>query len=872
MRKYRTIFLTFIAGLAVISTLYFFSGQLESRSREKRHPSLIYTTQKTSHSYPSEWAWLKRSFPYGRADYNAIPQALKETRQLRAVRKSTAFAQWEPAGPSNIGGRVVDIEFNPSDPKIVYAAAATGGVFKSYDTGKTWQPVFDEQAVLTVGDIALAPSDPDMVYVGTGEANGGHNNFPGFGIYKSADGGKTWTHIGLDSTASIGRMLVDPDNEQKVWVAAVGSYFEKNPQRGVYVSEDGGQSWQKSLYVSDSTGAIDLVMNPNDHNILFAAMWERIRPAVSRSQTHLYGNTSAIWRTSDGGKTWQQLGTANGLPDPQAEQIGRIGLAIYPQNPDILYALYTNYDPNNGYVIYGLYKSTDGGDNWTKTAASSTFSSYVGGFSWYFGQVRVSPSNPDRVYVMDVRLLRSDDGGSNFSQLSYENLHVDHHAMAFHPQNPDYIIEGNDGGINISQDGGDTWTKVADLPVTQFYEIGLDASRSVRLYGGTQDNGTLRTPNGDMDQWERILGGDGFYVLVDPTDPEIVYAEYQWGELYKIAFGSYTPLITTEMKNEPRNWSTPVEMDPLDNTILYYGTNRLWRTEDAGKSWQPISPDLTRGLDDSRLGTITTISVAPSNPEVIYAGTDDGKVWVSADYGDSWQDITGDLPFRWVTRVKADPQRDSTVYVTFSGLRWRDPQPHVFRSDDMGQSWQDISANLPDAPVNAFAVDPKNTDILYVGSDIGAFVSFDRGASWQILGEGLPAVVVNDMKVNPDSYELIVGTHGRSIYKIDLYDVTTMDAAPDRKPIAGSFILRQNYPNPFNPSTTVRYRLSGTASVELNVYDLLGQKITTLASGKKGQGWHEARWNARGQAAGIYFYRLLVNGKYIDSKKMVLLQ
>ena len=859
-----------------VLAMFFMAGwifmQVGKKQKGNLHPSMIYGKAKTPHGYPSEWGWLKRTFPFDRADVNAIPRALEQTRRLKQLSKKTQSVVWEFAGPTNVGGRVVDIEFNPSNPKIVYAAAATGGVFKSYDTGQTWQPVFDEQAVLTVGDLALAPSDPDIIYVGTGEANGGHNNFPGFGVYKSTDGGNTWQHVGLDSTASIGRILVDPDDPQKVWVAAVGSYFAKNSQRGVYVSEDGGQSWQKSLYVSDSTGAIDLVMHPTNPDILYAAMWERIRPAVSRSQTHLWGSTSAIWHTADGGASWQRLGPENGLPDSGTEAIGRIGLSMYKQNPDILYALFTNYDPNNGYIIYGLYKTTNAGDSWIQVASSSVFSDAVGGFSWYFGQVRVHPANPDRVYVMDVRLLRSDNGGTDFNQLTADNLHVDHHAMAFHPQNPDYIIEGNDGGINLSQDGGDTWTKVAALPVTQFYEIGLDASRPVRLYGGTQDNGTQRTLNGYIDQWNRILGGDGFYVIVDPTDPEIVYAEYQWGELYKIAFGSYTKLVTDEMKAEPRNWSTPVEMDPLDNTILYYGTNRVWRTEDAGKNWQAISPDLSRGLEDSRVGTVTTIAVAPSNSEVIYAGTDDGKVWVTSDYGENWQDISGDLPFRWVTRVKVDPQRDSTVYVTFSGLRWRDPQSHVFCSEDMGQSWRDISSNLPDAPLNAFAVDPRNPQILYLGSDIGAFVSFDRGLNWQVLGEGLPAVVVNDMKVNPDSYELIVGTHGRSMYKIDLTDVTGLAESPQNVGIPVSSVLKQNYPNPFNPFTNIRYKLPAKHAVDLSIFNMRGQKVATLVSDKQAAGWHTVSWHPENLASGVYVYRLTLDGRTMQSKKMILLK
>jgi len=824
-------------------------------------------------SYPSEWFWLQRTFPYNRAEADVYRKALAQRKHMQfALQKRAGAALWNFAGPENIGGRITDIEFDPQDAGTVYAAAATGGVFVSYNKGINWQPIFDEQAVLTVGDMAIDPTNSQTIYVGTGEANGGHNNFPGGGLYKSTDSGQSWEFMGLGHTASIGRILVDPKNTRRIFVAAEGSYFTPDSNRGVYMSPDGGKTWQKSLFVSDSTGAIDLVMDPANPDFMLAAMWERVRRPVKKSETHLYGKTSAIYRTFNGGRTWQKLPPSSGLPDARQENVGRIGLAMYPADSHIIYALY-----NDGTSITGLFRSNDGGDSWTKTKQTPE----SGTFSWYFGQVRVSPDNPDVVFVMDAGFMRSEDGGDSWKinygyNPSYAGLHVDHHALAFSPDDANYLIEGNDGGLNISEDGGYNWSKVASLPVTQFYEIGLDASNPRRYYGGTQDNGTLRTAGGLTDDWESILGGDGFYVLVRPDDPEIIYCEYQFGALYKYDEhrGSYQKMQNSEMSDDPHNWATPLAMDPKNYDVLYYGTNRIWRTEDAGDNWSALSENLTRNLADSRVGTLTSIAVAPTASDVIYAGTDDGLVWVSADYGQSWNNISSGLPFRWVTRVLPDPVDAGTVYVTFSGLKWRDPQPHIFKSTDYGSHWQDISANLPDAPLNAIAVDSLDNSIIYVGSDVGAFFSMDSGRDWQLLGKGLPAVVVNDLKINPITHELVAGTYGRSMYKLDLNGIVGL--AENTKPNwAGNYRLYQNYPNPFNPETLIHYRVQpireSVVPVKLYVYNTLGQKVRTLVDQKQSAGDYRLIFRADNLSSGVYFYTLQVN-RFVQTRKMILLQ
>ncbi|MGB5288859.1 MAG: T9SS type A sorting domain-containing protein, partial [Ignavibacteriaceae bacterium] len=547
--------------------------------------------------------------------------------------------------------------------------------------------------------------------------------------------------------------------------------------------------------------------------------------------------------------------------------------ALSQINPEIIYALY-----NDGTNIISLYKSTNFGNSWTDVDPDNELNGGTGGFSWYFGQVRVHPTNPDIVFVLDVALMRSSNSGTNWSE-NYQT-HVDHHALAFNPNDANIVILGNDGGMNKSTNAGVNWGAHIQLPATQFYEIGLDANNSLAYYGGTQDNGTNRTQNGGLNNWQHIYGGDGFYVLVDFTNPNIVYAESQFGNLGKSTTGggggSFSPATTGINGSEPTNWSTPVIMDPNNSNILYYGTNYLYRTINSADNWTKISPQLT-DYNGGRLGTLTTMAVAPTNSNVIYVGTDDSHVWVSSDNGSTWNEISDGLPVRWVTRVAVDPTNENIVYVTFNGLKWRDPQPHVFRSTDKGASWTDISNNLPDAPVNAFAVDPIEPSRLYLGNDVGMYVSFNSGQSWWVLGEGLPVLPVSDIKIHSTTRELVAGTYGRSMYKIDLDLVPTNIESSE--PIVSGFYLEQNYPNPFNPITKIKFTIpsvfaSGTKQsqqVILKVYDILGNEVVTLINEKKLAGNYEVDFNAKELTSGIYFYKLVAN-EFSDTKKMILLK
>jgi photosystem II stability/assembly factor-like uncharacterized protein len=808
---------------------------------------------------PSEWMMTQRLFPYMQADPDVYFQALNQLSEMKSSLKKSEQLSWTFAGPINIGGRITDIEFNPVDPNIVYCSAATGGVFKSTDMGETWFPVFDDQAFLSIGDIAVDPVNPDIIYVGTGEANGGHNNMPGGGMFKSTDAGNSWFSIGLDSAETIGRVIINPSDPNEIFVAAVGSYFTPTHQRGIFKSTNRGTSWSQSLFVSDSTGAIDIVMDPTNPDFLLAAMWERVRRPNS---SHLYGPSSGIYRSTDNGETWQLLGPSTGLPNASSTNVGRIGLAISNTNPNISYALY-----NDGAVYIGLYKTTDYGSNWTNADPDMEILNGVSNFSWYFGQVRINPTDPNKIYVMDVGFMSSNDGGANWS-LSYQT-HVDHHALAFNPANTNYLINGDDGGIYISTDNGSTWSGPKQMPNTQFYEIGLDYNNPQKLYGGTQDNNTIRTQTGNLDDWNALIGGDGFYVIVDFTNPNIIYAESQNGYLQKSTDGgaNFYNARNGINQNEPTNWSTPVIMDPNNSNILYYGTNRVYRTTNGAANWTAISPDLTD--DGPRLGTVTTIDVAATNSNVIFAGTDDSHVWVTTDNGTTWNDVSASLPYRWVTRVKVDPNNESNVYVTFSGLKWHDPQPHVFKSSDKGNNWTDISSNLPDAPVNAFAVDNNDPNRLYLGSDVGAFMSFNGGVSWQPIADGLPTVSVYDMKIHPTENYLAIGTHGRSMYMVDLSQV--VNNVQNQSTIPESFKLYQNYPNPFNPTTKLSFIIGNSSFVTLKVYDVLGKEVATLVNEEKSSGKYSVNFNANNLASGIYFYKLQA-GNFTKTMKMILMK
>jgi photosystem II stability/assembly factor-like uncharacterized protein len=694
--------------------------------------------------YPSEWFDYQRIYPQGSINMKYYKKAMKQVTDLQ--KKSSRDIAWEFAGPTNIGGRITDIEIHPDEQTTLYIGAASGGIFKSTDNGSDWENVFSEIPTISIGDIEIDPNNKDILYAGTGEANASSYSFIGSGIYKSTDAGNTWTYSGLDNSAYIGRIIVDYNNSNRVFAASCGALFSKNADRGIYRSSDAGETWEKILFLTDSTSGIDLVQHPTEPDILYASMWERFRGLDYRRS---FGNTSGIWKTTDGGNNWTELTT--GLPT--GNDVGRIGISISESNPDILYAVYDMSDYNTE-----VYKTVDGGNNWTQTNDGS-LSDMNSTFGWYFGQIRIDPGNENRVFALGQSFYRTENGGSNWSESS-DNMHVDHHAMEF---TDDRIWEGNDGGLYYSTNSGTSWIKVNNLPLTQFYDIALDSTYVNRLYGGTQDNNSIRTATGNIDDWEALLGGDGMYCLVDYTDPSTFYCEYQWGGMYRFE-NDGNDWYDINIYDSRSNWSTPYILHPTNPNILYAGTYRIHKSTNKGDSWTPISDDLTKDGSNS-FHTITTIDISKINPSILIVGSADGKVHITTNDGSSWNDISSGLPDRWITRVKTDPFDVNTVYATVSGFRWDEQYSHIFKSTDLGQNWTAIDGNLPEIPINSMAFDTDVENRYFIGTDAGVYMTEDGGENWECISVDIPNVPVTAMEFHSSERKLVIGTYGVSAYK-----------------------------------------------------------------------------------------------------------
>jgi photosystem II stability/assembly factor-like uncharacterized protein len=840
--------------------LFFLSPLLLDLSPESgpgREPSLA----------PNMWFWNQRAYPHGdikQESYKlAIDQALAKKAEARRLRDGSTknlllAVEWEERGPVNFGGRVTDLAVHPTDASTAYAAMASGGVFKTINGGIDWVPCFDDQAVLSCGAVAVDPGQPETVWVGTGEANAGSYSFFGLGIYRSDDGGSTWQNKGLAEGRYIARIAVDPTDGDRVFAAVTGKLFGTGPNRGVFRTLDGGDSWERCFALTDSTAAIDLAMHPQNPNLIYAAMWERVRGLTYRRSG---GPSSGIWRTTDGGDTWQHL--TSGLPGGSN---GRIGISLCTSQPDILYAVYAD---DIGYLS-GVYKTTNGGDTWTY-AGSSSLANVFSSYGWWFGNIRVDPVNPDNAFVLGLPLYRTTNGGASWSEVG-SNMHVDHHAMAFAPSQPNKVYEGNDGGLYLSTDSGGNWTVVDNQPTIQFYAITIDEQHPERLYGGTQDNGTWRTLTGNIDDWEHILGGDGFHCLVDPTDSDIIFAEYQYGGLNKSTNGGawFTGAMEGVSGSDRINWSMPVIMTPGNPNTMYLGTHRVYMSIDQGDYWSPISDDLTGGDQGGGFGTITTLACAPSAPGKVMAGTDDGRVWVYVPLFGNWSLVSSGLPNRWITRVAFDPVDSSILYVTLSGLRWEEKEGHVFKSTDGGSTWTDISGDLPEAPVNCLVVDPDLTDWVYVGTDVGCYVTQNEGASWQVLGEGLPNAPVLDLKFHQGTRTLVAGTHGRSMFSL----ILPLASGTDDTPALARSLDLSCHPNPFNPMTTLRFRLASDGFVSLEIFSPRGERVARPLQGRLEAGNHEIRWDGRDSAgrtlpSGVYLARI-TTGDQSSTTKLVL--
>ncbi|MAB37908.1 MAG: hypothetical protein CL528_10450 [Aequorivita sp.] len=807
--------------------------------------------------YPAEWMYNQRAYPNNYINKEAYKEAILQSKQILANRSPEQAGEWTFIGPLNTGGRVTDVAISPDNDDHLYVATATGGIFRSYDGGTNWTSIFDEVTKPSIGDIAISQSNPQRIYAGTGEANGSATDgaYFGDGIYRSDDAGDTWTNVGLPESNHIGRIVVDPTNPDRVFAAATGELYGKNVERGIYRTTNGGTNWEKVLFVTDSTAAIDVAMNVANTNIIYAAMWERTRKPWQRD----YGGvTSAIHRSMDGGTTWTELGAANGLPAPNA-QTGRIGIAVSESDPSTVYARFTTNEITNEFN--GLYKSTDNGDNWTLVTSAGALSGIDANFGWYFGNVRVNPTNSSEVYIVGFDIAKSTNSGSSWNTLN--GMHVDHHALDFSRTNSSFMLAGNDGGAYISNNGGNSWTHFENLPITQFYNIEVDYQHPERLYGGTQDNNTIRTLTGSANDWNSIIGGDGFHVNVDPIDNNYVYGESQYGNLRRSTNGgtSFQNGTNGISGSDRVNWNTPVILSPFNPEMMFYGSNKLY-TSSRAVSWTAISPDLTDGLHPSgslAFGTLTAIAASYNNLDVIYTGSDDGNVNVTFDGGTTWTDVSAGLPDQYITSIAMVPSDDMIAYVTVSGFKYLDYTPRVFKTTDGGQNWTDISSNLPNIPVNDIITYPAE-NILFVATDLNVWYSKNDGVNWTILGNNLPYTVIMDLKFHEPTKTLYAGTFGRGMHSYDVSDILNVG----ENELASDSI--KIYPNPATSEFTISQNLSAEGTVQL--YDISGKKIKNLFSGNFGTN-KNITVKTNGIAAGIYLVKVN-SGKQSVTKKLVI--
>ncbi len=689
-------------------------------------------------------------------------------------------------GPAAMSGRVADVTAVESNPDIVYVGSASGGVWKSTNGGLSWNPIFDDQPVASIGAVAVFQPNPDVVWVGSGEGNPRNSVSVGNGIYRSLDAGRTWKHLGLEKTERIHRVALHPTNPDVAYAAALGKLWGENPERGVFKTTDGGKTWKRVLYVDERTGAAELVMDPANPNKLFAAMWDHRRePWKFRSG----GPGSGLYVTHDGGESWKRLTEDDGLPKGE---LGRMGIAISRNNPNIVYALIEAQKS-------ALIRSDDGGRTWKAVNEDQRTANRP----FYYADIRVDPVWPNRVYNIATRLSVSNDGGKTFNVLpGSRTIHGDYHALWINPKDPEHLIAGQDGGLGISHDHGETFQFVANLPLAQYYHINVDMETPYNVYGGLQDNGSWRGPSSVWEeggvirnhQWRRIGGGDGFDVVPDPEDSTRGYSLSQGGFLtrWNLRVGEQRGIKPPEVDPENNrlrfNWNTGLAQDPFEPGTIYLGSQYVHKSTDRGESWTVISPDLTTnkpewqtrdtgGITPDVTGaenftTIIAISASPVQKGVLWVGTDDGRVHVTRDGGKTWESVEKSLKGvpanTWVPHIRASKFEAGSAFVVLDNHRRDDLKPYVFRTDDWGKTWKSLATKNLEGYALAIDQDPVDRDLLFLGTEWGLYVSNDGGKSWMKWRHGLPETVsAMDLVVHPRDHDLVVATHGRALYVVD---------------------------------------------------------------------------------------------------------
>jgi photosystem II stability/assembly factor-like uncharacterized protein len=847
---------------------------------------------------------------------NALTQ--KETLTKNSLVKNLTFRN---IGPSIMSGRVVGFAVNPDNPTEFYVGYASGGLWHTINNGTSFEPVMDHSPTQNVGCVTMDWKTRTL-WVGTGEVNASRSSYAGIGLLKSTDNGKSWENVGLKDSHHISSILINPSNSNEMVVGVLGHLYSSNEERGIYKTSDGGKTWNKTLFVNADSGIIELVSDPTNFNLMYAASWDKDRKSWNFKGD---GPGSAIYKSVDGGNNWINV-SQSGSGFPSGEGTGRIGLAVFDANT--VYAILDNQNRreeekpsekgadltkddfktftktqflalddkaldqflrNNGFqekyksdtvkqmvrsgsiqpadlanyledansmlfdtpvVGAEVYKSTDGGLSWNKTHEGYLDDIYYS-YGYYFGKVHVSPQDRDAIYIYGVPILKSKDGGKTFKSIDAENVHADHHALWINPNMPSHLINGNDGGVNITYDDGENWIKNNTPAVGQFYAIAVDNEKPYNVYGGLQDNGVwVGAHDSEEDRsWHQngkypfdfIMGGDGMQVEVDSRNSKLVYTGFQFGNYYRLDRDSNeTTNIQPkhELGESPYrfNWQTPILLSKHNQDILYLGGNKLMRSMDRGTNWEAISEDLTLGGKPGNVayGTITAISESKFQFGLVYCGTDDGLVQLTKNGGADWSNISATLPNNlWVSRVIASSHKKELVYVTLNGYRWDDFSVYVYVSDDFGVSWKRIGSGLPASPVNVIREDPVNENLLYLGTDNGAYVSFDRGESWEVFSSGLPNVAVHDLVVQEDAKDLVVGTHGRSIYIADISLLQLLNKSVMNDLVVAD-LAKVEYSSRWGGSWS-EWSETNEPSIDIQVYSGQSGKVNLLIETEDGQ-------------------------------------
>lgn len=871
----------------------------------------------------------------------------KEQLHKKSIVKNINFNN---IGPTIMSGRVADVDVNPNNPTEFYVGYASGGLWYTNNNGTTFIPVLDNSPTQNVGDIAIDWKS-GTIWVGTGEKNSSRSSYAGIGILKSTDQGKTWQNMGLPDSHHVSRILINPKNSDEVIIGVIGHLYSPNKERGIFKTTDGGKTWNKTLFINNDTGIIDVEAAPQNFNTMYAASWQRERKAWNFNGS---GKHSAIYKSTDAGNTWTKISENNGFPE--GDGVGRIGLAVYDENT--VYALHdsqfrrpsdkkskstngltkedfktmskedflklsdkelNSYLKTNGFQekyraenvkqmvrvgsvkpidlakyledansllfdtpVIGaeVFKTTNGGKSWKRTHEGYIDGLYYS-YGYYFGEVRVDPQDVNAIYVLGVPILKSKDGGKSFTSISRENVHSDHQALWVNPNKKGHLLNGNDGGLNLSYDDGESWIKLNNPAVGQFYSVYADNQRSYKVYGGLQDNGVWvadhnarvnkRWQASGQNPYESIMGGDGMQVQVDDRNPNIVYTGYQFGNYFRVDREGRNKYIQPKHilgENPYRfNWQTPILLSKHNQDILYLGGNKLHRSLNQGDDWETISEDLTTGGKKGNVayGTLTSISESPFQFGLLYVGSDDGYINLTKNGGGTWTRISNNLPQNlWVSRVVASSHKKERVYVTLNGYRFDDFTPYVYMSNDYGQTWKNIGESIPTSSVNVIKEDPVNENILYLGTDNGLYVSLNQGDSWQVFDKNLPNVAVHDLVIQPKAKHLVVGTHGRSLY---IADISNLQLLTDKILAKKEHVFsidnirkrgnwgssRTSWSDAYTPELTIPFYTETANTISLDIYQ--GETLVNSISVKADKGYNEAIFNLSFSKKGLKNYQ-----------------